>query len=152
MNCRNAQAKLSALVDGELSGKEALALREHLRHCSLCSAEWRELRGLKLALGQLPDVEPPAGLEVRLLEAVRRQSAERRTIRLWLPATAAAVAACATLALLQFASSQPREIVAEKTLPPVPSTFEVDRDQAYVAATDPFGPGPVVLAAGYGRR
>ncbi|MCX7799645.1 MAG: zf-HC2 domain-containing protein [Fimbriimonadales bacterium] len=152
MNCRNAQAKLSALLDGELGGNEALLVREHLRQCARCSAEWRELRALKLALGQLTDAEPPAGLEDRLLAAVRRQGSERRTIRLWVPAAAAAAAACATLALLQAASSEPRQTVVQRTLPPVPSTFEVDRDQAYVSAADPFGPGPVILAAGYGRR
>ncbi len=149
MNCRNAQAKLSALLDGELPGREALMVREHLLRCGRCSEEWRALRALKLALSGLPDVEPPAGLEERLIAAVRRQSSPARSVRLWLPAAAAVAAACATLILLNLRSDEPA--VASKPLPPVPASFEVDRDQAYVAASDPFGPGPVVLAAGYGH-
>ncbi|MFN3682507.1 MAG: anti-sigma factor family protein [Fimbriimonadaceae bacterium] len=150
MNCRNAQAKLSALLDGELPGREALLVREHLGRCARCGEEWRALRGLKLALGQLPDAVPPEGLEERLLAAVRRETEASRPIRLWLPVAAAAAAACATLVLLNLRADEPA--VAAKPLPPVPASFEVDRDQAYVAASDPFGPGPVVLAAGYGRR
>lgn len=150
MNCRNAQTKLSALVDGELAGREALLVREHLLRCARCQGEWRALRSLKLALGQMPDVAPPEGLEERLLAAVRREKEASRPIRLWLPAAAAAVAACATLALLNLRADEPA--VASRSLPPVPASFEVDRDQAYVAASDPFGPGPVVLAAGYDRR
>lgn len=149
MNCNVAKAKLSALVDGELDGNGMIAVRRHLDSCPSCQREYRELRMVKTLMGELPLVEPPFGLENRLIAALDRP--KTRTfplLRLWVPATAAVAAAVLTFAWLANVQEQPT--VAEAT--PVPSSFELDRDQAYVGASNPFGPSPTVIAAGYATR
>lgn len=149
MNCNVAKAKLSALVDGELDGNEMIALRRHLDGCQPCQREYRELRMVKMLMGDLPVVEPPFGLENRLIAALDRPKTRTLPIfRLWVPAAAAVAAAVLTFVLLGNLQGEPK--VAEAA--PVPSSFELDRDQAYVGASNPFGPSPTVIAAGYATR
>lgn len=56
-NCFRVKGLLSAYLDRELSGEEMLLLRDHLSTCSECSLEFDELRRVKSALIQMPEIE-----------------------------------------------------------------------------------------------
>ena len=60
---------LSALLDGELLGEEALLVRAHLEMCAACAAELESVRGARAAVRSLPAVEPPPGFFEALLAA-----------------------------------------------------------------------------------
>lgn len=52
------RARLSAMVDGELSGRELTELSTHLDTCDDCTRELAELRALAVALQAVPEAEP----------------------------------------------------------------------------------------------
>lgn len=58
--------KVSALVDGELSGSTRSRAINHLRSCSACRHEVEQTLALKSRLTGLPDARPPADLFARL--------------------------------------------------------------------------------------
>jgi len=99
--CEAYEDNLAELALGILSGRDRLAVLEHVESCERCSAELERLSLVADALlGLAPAVEPPVGFESRLAE------------RLWSPAMPhrvsharrASVVAVATvvLALLGF--------------------------------------------------
>lgn len=53
-----ARSKLSAYIDGELSGGESNEVESHLESCDACSREVKELRSTIDALASLPEQEP----------------------------------------------------------------------------------------------
>jgi anti-sigma factor RsiW len=86
MECRQVQERLSAWLDGELPEAVGADLEAHLERCAACRREWRQMKALESALGNL--VAPvPEGLAERVAARVR---APRR--RPWWQA--AALAAC----------------------------------------------------------
>ena len=58
MNCRNVTNKMSAYVDGELTGEEMLVIRRHLSDCETCSLEHMTVRKTKLLLSKLRTAVP----------------------------------------------------------------------------------------------
>jgi anti-sigma factor RsiW len=62
--------RLSALVDGELSGAELDRAHAHLAGCELCRTEAAELRVLKKKLGALMDGAPAEAAMTRRLIAM----------------------------------------------------------------------------------
>lgn len=74
--CRRWAPVLSAMVDGEASSKEVLAVRPHLRNCPSCRATLRELTraersiGVVIPLGIVGVAAKAAGLADRVLPAV----------------------------------------------------------------------------------
>jgi anti-sigma factor RsiW len=152
MTCRNIHHKLSAYIDGELTGAEMLAIRSHLSNCSECEREERSQRAFKRLLGAMPAVEPPSGLEDRLLRAVRTEQKKNAS---WWPqirvaTLTASVAAATMFGVLSFVKKPVREVSKPDTAEF--TAFEITRDQAYVAGSDPLGVGPVALPANYENR
>ena len=100
MNCRNVLHKLSAYIDGELTGAEMLSIRSHLSKCSDCSREERSFqRAFKRLLGSLPCVEPPSGLEERLIGALRT---EQKASSWWPQLRIASLTAVAAAVVVMF--------------------------------------------------
>lgn len=58
MNCRRISSLLSAYIDGELSGVEMLAVREHLSNCITCREDYESLRDTKQKLARMTAVPP----------------------------------------------------------------------------------------------
>ena len=144
MNCRNVQARLSAYLDGELSGHEMLQMRRHLDSCCECGCESEELGRLKSCLSSIRPCEPPAGFEERLVSHVFH--APSRLSQSWpsrFGLTSVAVLAAA-LAFVAFAQLRaPAAGTAERH--DVAYSSRMSRDQAYFSATDPLSPAPMAM-------
>jgi anti-sigma factor RsiW len=151
MNCRAAQSKLSAYLDGELGGSDMLELRAHLRECEECGREEVELRGVKQLLHRLPDCEPRPGFENRLADYVFSQpSAERlsfwkRSHLTWASAAVAATLFIGILGILQsdLGGQQARESKEPRL------TFDISSDQVFATGPDSLSGGSLLISAGY---
>ena len=91
MECEAVQAQLSAWLDDELSEAAGAMLTAHLTRCAACREEWRKLKALDDALGNLA-APAPMGLAEKVAAKVRRP--RRRSG--W---QAAALAACLVLGI-----------------------------------------------------
>ena len=91
MECEAVQAQLSAWLDDELSEAAGAMLTAHLTRCAACREEWRKLKALDDALGNLA-APAPIGLAEKVAARVRRP--RRRSG--W---QAAALAACLVLGI-----------------------------------------------------
>lgn len=65
MNCAWIQRLIG--VHGELDRPERRAVAAHLRACDDCQIAWRDETRVKAVIAAIPDLEPPPGLEARLL-------------------------------------------------------------------------------------
>jgi hypothetical protein len=70
VTCGGVQALLEPYVDGELAEREAGRLRAHLERCPACAAELRLATGIRRALRDLPQLEPPPHVLERTLATV----------------------------------------------------------------------------------
>ncbi len=70
MNCRRTESLLSALIDGELAGADAIRIREHLKECASCRDDYESLLETKRIIGSLTLVEPCADYEARLIRVL----------------------------------------------------------------------------------
>ena len=61
MNCHRARLLISPYLDHQLSGREKLALQDHLAVCASCDRERQSLRQIKLLLRGLAEPRPPRG-------------------------------------------------------------------------------------------
>ena len=79
MNCYHARQLISPYLDARLSGREILALQDHLAACGSCERERQSLRQVKMLLRGLGEPHPPMGFS----EAVRRrlEQPEPETLR-----------------------------------------------------------------------
>jgi anti-sigma factor RsiW len=79
--CTEYQARISALLDGELSAAERAEVEAHLAGCDACSAVYEAFAALRL-----PPEEPPAslhaGIMARVAPARKALRAQRRITRL----------------------------------------------------------------------
>lgn len=150
MNCNAVQSRLSAFVDGELAGRDMLVIREHLRSCPVCSREAEDLAAVKRAVSLCGSVTIADDLESRLLSAIDRVDRARRVRR---PVFAYGFATFALFAIVGFSWFRANRVEAEeaRALRQVES-FEVARDQAYVAGSDPLAGDVGVLTVSYGQR
>jgi hypothetical protein len=80
-SCEHFGDDLAELALGILSGRDRVAVLEHVESCERCSAELERLSlvadGL---LGLAPEVEPPVGFELRLAERLQSPASPRRTL------------------------------------------------------------------------
>jgi anti-sigma factor RsiW len=114
--------QLPAYFDGELDASQARAFEDHLAACQDCTRELAALHDLRVALqDESLCYRPPAGLDGRIRDAVRRAPAEPVTRRRWTEAltTAAALAAAVlvgvSLSPTLLAPSSADRLVAEVT-------------------------------------
>lgn len=68
MDCREIEELLSAYIDGELNGAEALAVTEHLSICPECRLELLRLQETVNVIRSLPEIEPPFDFHQRLCQ------------------------------------------------------------------------------------
>lgn len=149
MTCKSVQSQLDSFVDGELAASQMASIRRHFDQCVRCQQEFQTLLILKSELSQL---DPPAlddGFEDRILahvHAVAARQPQRIRRRFQLASIAAIAAAAVMLATVQSVASQRRLNEAANL-----KRFELDRDQAVVAAEDPLSGGAFMIPASYGK-
>jgi anti-sigma factor RsiW len=140
MNCEMLQSRLSAYLDGELSGRDMLAIRSHLHQCPECANILEIERLTKEALAGIPTLEPPADFEERLVAKV--MASPVRATRAWQFGAAfvmTSVAAFAvTLGYLQASKST-------SPTPTVANTYEAQKAEVIMTQWDPYGGGMPVI-------
>jgi anti-sigma factor RsiW len=106
MHCRHCHTRLSAYLDGELTGRELRDVKRHLDGCAACRARLAGLKALDTPLASLAPPEMPGDLEYRIMARASREYFDgrnngrfRETARRWLGATATATALAAGLLL-----------------------------------------------------
>jgi anti-sigma factor RsiW len=81
MNCQESKLLIGPYADGELEAAAVLELEKHIRDCSACAVEWRNLQSLKKALKQdALYFEAPEQLRRRIrseLPSLRRAAPQR---------------------------------------------------------------------------
>jgi hypothetical protein len=82
MNCHDIQRTLIDALYGDLSAQARREVEAHRATCADCAKVWTSLQAMHQALGQWPDVSPPAGLRARVLARVATQSHEVKP-QLW---------------------------------------------------------------------
>src|SRR6266498_3352200 len=75
MDCERFDRIVLELLYDELDELTLAAARRHLEHCARCRGILAGLRATR-EVGALPMVDPPEGLELRILEAERQLRAE----------------------------------------------------------------------------
>ena len=69
MGCREFSDVAAELALGVLTGRERAQALAHLDHCASCREEVRQLTATgEGLLGLLPNMEPPAGFEARVMD------------------------------------------------------------------------------------
>lgn len=62
MSCQKIRSMLSAYIDGEVRGDDAIIIKEHLAHCTSCMQEMSQVQHMSSMLGAILEIEPPAFL------------------------------------------------------------------------------------------
>ncbi len=149
MNCTAFQGRLSAYLDHELTGRQMIAMREHLNTCEACRQEMEALRRVSELFVEVEAGDAPDGLDDRILRAVQ-VSAEQKPKRAasMMIVTASAAAACFAAYIVSSVFTPMKE-----TPPTQVSTgFDLSADQAYQISSDPFSSHvPVALPAGHSQ-
>lgn len=103
-SCSDIQELLPEFDDGDLGEVELQAVAEHLGQCADCSRVLDEMRASWDMLGEWDDLQPDPGFGARFWERVGREEERQRFSlrrlfgeRVWYPAAAVAVLACAFL-------------------------------------------------------
>jgi hypothetical protein len=79
-SCDAFQEDLAELALGILSGRDRVAVLEHVESCERCSAELERLSLVADALlGLAPEIEPPVGFELRLAERLQAPAVPHRS-------------------------------------------------------------------------
>jgi anti-sigma factor RsiW len=142
---------MDCYLDGELSGCEMLALRNHVANCPDCAQELQAIRILKteLAALNLNRPNPGAEFEDRLVEWLNFQ-AEQRPIarRRRLQAAFVTTLVIAVVAMLGVRSSVAQRQFAEQMSM---NEFELAKDQAYVSGEDPLSGSPFLMPASFNK-
>ena len=66
LKCPDLRVDLSALADDAVNADRAVRLRQHLRSCRACAAEWEQLVHLRKVLRVATRVAPPPDLALAL--------------------------------------------------------------------------------------
>lgn len=147
----NVRDELAAFLDGELSEARRRVVANHLRSCVACRSEVRRLEGLeRLLTDHAPRTQPTVDFERRFAEAFRREAAlrggripaiaaRRRALRrwarpMWIPLSAAAIAAGATFVF--WPDTRPQSAIVAEATDAVASHTETARVPALAATMD----------------
>jgi predicted anti-sigma-YlaC factor YlaD len=152
MNCKSVESKLSAYLDGELTGQEMFCLREHLSRCQPCRDEAASLKMLKRMIGSIECPKPRPDLESRLCAAVMREREPRVTTSAFRSVLVfAGVAGLTMLITMQFLgtwSHTQTAVVRPTSTGEKPGIdFEVRSDAMASSMSDPISGAPVWSAA-----
>ncbi len=97
MNCKDANKKISLLIDGMLDEKQKHSLLEHIKVCKDCKKLYDDMRSMVTNLSELPEIQLPDGAENKIhFTLIREAEAPKKTT--WIKF--AAIAAPATMALV----------------------------------------------------
>ncbi len=101
MSCNAVQSKLSAYVDGEMSGVEMQTIRKHVNHCEDCQGQVDYLKSVQMVLRGLPPTpEAAANLPDRITASINstRRNYFRYALVVAIPVCAFAVISYTRLA------------------------------------------------------
>ncbi|MDF2521656.1 MAG: hypothetical protein K0R84_2284 [Clostridia bacterium] len=73
MQCKQIDELMMKYFDGNISELEMEQLTRHHQKCKTCSEEFEVLREALFEIEELPDIEPPAELTVKIMTAVQSQ-------------------------------------------------------------------------------
>jgi|WetSurMetagenome_2_1015567.scaffolds.fasta_scaffold43273_6 anti-sigma factor RsiW len=106
--CKN-ESLLSALLDGELSGEESSAIRQHLESCPLCRQRLEATQKADAAVRGMTRIEPSADFDrVFWRKIADLENREKRRFRIgslltgWRPLFATGMAAAIATAILIY--------------------------------------------------
>ena len=141
-DCGYFEELISAQLDGELTEREEEALRAHLETCESCRAYRDALRAVAGAEADLP--APPAELTGRIMDAVRREAAPKKTAKI-VPfsryvRTAALAAAAALVIWAGFRVVSPKG--ATSAAPQAAVSMAADTGAAAAAGSKADGAAP----------
>lgn len=147
MSDRHPNELLSAYLDGEVTTEERMEVSRHLEVCVECRGVLDDFRMLAAAAPQEPPPSVPAGLQARIMTALRAQSPEpRRRFAPWFPvplavAAGLVVVAAGGWALLRRRPEPERALVAQS------APTEAMLQEAYRAPASPPPPGAALPSA-----
>lgn len=81
-SCEQTQSRFSSYLDGRLTGREMQRVAGHMDHCSSCTTEFEEWRGMQAVLGELKNKRAPVDMGLRLRVAISQEAAKARRPRL----------------------------------------------------------------------
>jgi anti-sigma factor RsiW len=81
--CEQIEARLSEYVDRLLTAEERRGFEAHAASCARCAPLVARVSGLVSAMHHLEPIEPPMGLERRIIEATLGARATKGTWRAW---------------------------------------------------------------------
>ena len=143
--------KLEAYALGQLPAQESREVDEHLRECSTCALEARELAAVLTGIGEsVPPVAPAAALRQRVLAAVIDEPQEparadrrvgvveqpRRRVWTWVPLAAAAMLVLAIGAVTLRIDQSRRELADDVSRTRALNDELMKRVQLYAGQTD----------------
>lgn len=82
-NCEQVEASLSDYLDRLLAAEERRGFEAHVRGCAHCTPLVARVAGLVRAMHGLEPVEPPMGLERRILDATLGPRTQKQSWRAW---------------------------------------------------------------------
>lgn len=140
MSCHRVRNHISAYLDRELTGNEMLEVREHIRWCDDCRAEYHNLQQVKSLVRSIPELTPDQDVMTRLrsrIEAERRspQRLFRGPMSVVVSTVAAAVAA---LVIFSYLTS---DSMGDDRFAGAPDPSDADR---LVINSDPTGVSPIL--------
>jgi hypothetical protein len=104
--CQKFRAKLDSYIDNELLTEGSLEMIEHFKHCTACTKEAQDRRGVSRRLRDAVREGPvPAGLERRIRDRLR-QPKKPKAKKLFLMAIAAALVLCFGVLRLNYSSGR----------------------------------------------
>ncbi|MBL8086562.1 MAG: zf-HC2 domain-containing protein [Chthonomonas sp.] len=147
MNCAKFQALMSAYVDGELGGKEMLAVRAHIERCPACAAELSATREVKQALSSMGSVEVPEGFEDRLVNVVmsKQRGPLQSVPTRWKVAMAGTLATAAAAVIVVQAMTHSNADVS------LPTPKIAQEGSSAAVPTDVTGPQPPLFLVANGQ-
>jgi anti-sigma factor RsiW len=150
VTCKTCSIQLDSYLDGELLGHERVQVNQHLEKCAHCREELRVMKVLKQSISEMDMVEPPEGLDERIMAHVMGnvEKREKRTYNFW----TAAAAVTAFAAFLGVAAATMKKTENTHAVERAGGMTELTRDQAYVAGTDPLSGGAAAMPIHFNGR
>ena len=137
MRCQKARSCLSAYCREELTGRDLLAMREHLAGCALCRREEAAVRAMFTATGSMKGPSVSADFNAKLLERIARERFSETRTKAYIPRRTPVfgwgrlvpVAAVVALAVLAFVGS---EYLQRDNMSPVGAGQQASLDNSYL--------------------